>query len=701
MNRRYLLIYISIILVCTKCGSRKTKSDINEKKESNSGYYIQAPHVWKAFGPFGSPHALAELNAISPHGAGRFMCSNVHPKNSDEILIGHATSGIFKTTDGGKTWVQKLQLELATGIFKIIRFNQNPKHLMASSAMDIGNSKQYGYGIFESLDGGETWQRNSLQFHPEEYNLDQCRDLAIIDSKKELRLLSISSHDIYTSTDGGISWSKSFQSPYNLKSIVVDPDNENNILVCGNGLLNSTDGGRTWNDITDLVNTSSGTGKSVFSRMHAGFSQRSPGSIFIVNENQNVFLLELLPGAERICNLIHRNICPINLSRLSFLIQFDKKTKEETFWIGCTNMFKSSDQGKHFEQCSRPILGALDFTHDDINEIQLDEKNNLYIATDGGVDISTDGALHWNSLTNTGNGLNASLLFGFDRSEKGILMCGTQDNGIFSYREGTWYCSSQYGDGGRAVAIDDSASFACGFAQMNFITKDAGKRFNYLHAGNERTRFDFRIQFVKKSKSLYLANMHLYQKKESKYFELLSSGSNADRKIKAFYVDPENEQNIWICRDDATWGSKPKNKLLKSIDGGANWIDLSENIPILAWRSICDIYVNSNGTVAIALEAFDKKDGMLQKVYFSEDGGQSFDNVSYGLPNLPVNTILFAHGNWICGTNDGVYTMEKRAWTRLGSDFPYCIVSELRYFESDKMLMASTFGRGIWGMRLE
>ena len=367
MNKARLLILI--LLAFTGCRNRQAATETRPASPLQNLLKSAALNTWLPLGPFGSPHPMAEADAISPHGAGRFMCINVHPKNEDEILIGHASSGIFKTTDGGKHWKQMLDFEFASGISSIQRFRQNPRHLLAASATDMGNSKQYGYGLFESFDGGETWQRNSLRFDPDEYKRDQCRDVCIIDAKKELRLLCVTSHDIYLSEDGAASWQKVFESPYNLKQIVTDPNDENNLLVCGNGLMMSKDGGRTWNDLSKDVSSACGNTYNAYTRMLAAFSGKIKGKIWITCQNQSVFLLEMSNGIKQTLKLINRSVCPVNLARLSMSVSNTAVSAEEHIWIGTVRLFKSADGGLHFDQMAEPVVNSEKHMHDDINAI--------------------------------------------------------------------------------------------------------------------------------------------------------------------------------------------------------------------------------------------------------------------------------------------------------------------------------------------
>lgn len=699
MKIKFYFIITIALFVFSQCKSRK-KTPKTETSATIFNLQRNTLNTWQPIGPFGSPNPLAAKGEWSPHGNGRFMCVNIHPNNANEIIIGHATSGIFKTTDGGKTWHQKLNFEYATGIFKIIRFNKDKNHLMACSGMDIGNSRQYGFGLFESFDNGETWSRNALQYNPEEYNLDQSRDIAFINLKSEEKIISITTNKIFISGDFGKQWNKVLDTKYDLKTISVNPFNENEIFVSGNGVLKSIDGGKSWQDITLTIGNQYANGSNLNQRINILFSQKNKGFVYVfVQASINVLLYGLSSDIATIKTInSNPNIIP-NKSRQTSDVYYNSKTNQESLFIGTTRLFRSDDGGQTFNIISSPVMGDINNIHDDINGLTFSD-NNLYCATDGGIDFSSDNGQTWQSLTDHSDNLNTSLVFGFDYNPTSdLLMCGTQDNGIFKYQNQQWDCFNLYGDGGRCFGMGDSFAFSCGFAQMNYLSNDGGKNWSYHHAGNERTGFEFRMYFHKKKSMFFLANMHLYKQEKNKRFEIITSQLQSDRFIKALWVNPDDENEIWIAKDDPTWGGTLKNKLFHTLDGGDNWTDYTENLPILLWRSVTDISVNNLGEIAVSIDGFDKIGNPLNKVYISTDNGQTFKNVSEGLPNLPNNCIIHINNQWICGNNAGVYELRYDKWEKLSSNFPPTIVTELKYFEKDKLLIASTFGRGLWAIR--
>lgn len=696
MKTRLFIFIISILIVFNSCKSKL--GVVNKGNTANVFSDLITPYVWQAIGPFGASQPLSNNNEWSAYGAGRFECLNVHPDNENEIIAGHASAGLFKTTNGGITWDQKLSFDFATGIFDIIRFNKNDKHLIACCATDLGMEKQFGYGLIESFDNGETWQRNSLQYNPAEYSYTQQRAIAIIDKRTEQRLITISDHEIFLSNDGAKSWNSVYKTTESLKSIKVNPENEKQIIVTGNVVIVTYDGGETWADETTLIARSYGAVPGKNARYEVSYSAKNYKKVYIAVSHNKSYLLQANVNSLREITLVSTSEFIPNIYHMCFGKTIKENTGNDQLLIGTTRVFNSINNGILFNQLTVPIYQAPNNTHDDVNSMQVLENNHIYIATDGGIDRSKDGGKTWESLTNHSTNLNASLIFGFDKAKNNVIMAGTQDKGIILFKQRKWSTCDLYGDGGRVAAISDSLAFACGFAKMCYVTKNEGKSLNYNHAGGDINFFDFRMNYNERFKCLYIANQHLYKQTDGKNFEILSSTLTTERPIGAFWVNPENNDEIWLSKMDATWGGPLLKKLYYTADGGITWIDKTENLPILKWRSITDIDVNENGEIAITLNGFDNaKSAEWNKVYLSKDGGNTFENISQGLTNHPAYTIEPVGNSWICGTANGVYIKEpNQNWLPLGKGFPNAMVSEVKYFENQRMLYVSTFGRGMW-----
>jgi hypothetical protein len=88
------------------------------------------------------------------------------------------------------------------------------------------------------------------------------------------------------------------------------------------------------------------------------------------------------------------------------------------------------------------------------------------------------------------------------------------------------------------------------------------------------------------------------------------------------------------------------------------------------------------------------------KVYRTTDGGSSWQNISYNLPNVPVNCIktIPVTGELIAATDLGIYKFDEAAnnWINKSSGLPNVIVSDIEFNQVLNKMYAATFGRGIW-----
>jgi photosystem II stability/assembly factor-like uncharacterized protein len=658
---------------------------------------IEETGIWKPIGPFGAPEPLAKVGESSSHGSGKFLCVNIHPQHPGEILAGHAASGLFKTVDNGRTWTQQLKFPFTTGISRIVRFRNDPKHLLATSSIEDMHACQYGYGLLESFDNGENWQRNSLQFEPQTSHLAPFKDIAILDKKKGKRLIAIDQRHIYVSIDGAKTWKASPAQAFNLQSLVVNPHDENSVFICGNGVLYSRDGGMQWKDITLDICTYSQQEYDAFRHFSICFSREHKNQFYLSALGANTSVMSSSTDNLSTGKMLNQNMGGPGIS-IPILTTCKDRSGIENLYVGLVALFRSKDGGASFEQLTSSIYALPNHVHDHINNIEFSE-GNIYIATDGGIELSKDEGKTWTSLTDGSSSLSAAMIYGFDQSAKGIMMCGTAGNGILALKNGLWYCSALPGDGGRVVAINDSTGFAVGYKQANYMTADAGLSFTYKHAGDETSGNDFRMSFHQRSGKFYLANKHLYKKKEGKYFEILSSKLEADKKINAFWVNPANENEILLCKDGPTNNNELTGRFFYTNDGGQNWLDRTYRLPILQQHSISGIAKGPGNQVMVSLNAFDTMGKEMHKVYVSDRNGLEFVNISKGLPNVPVNTVVYIKDHWICGNHTGVYVFREGKWESLGSGFPAAIVTEIRYNEEQGVLLASTFGRGLWTMK--
>jgi photosystem II stability/assembly factor-like uncharacterized protein len=203
----------------------------------------------------------------------------IHPTRPEIVYVaamGHlstpnAERGVFKTTDGGKTWKKALYTGDRVGAVDLVRDPRNPdvlfaamyEHLRLPWVIEDGGP---GTGIYKTTDGGATWKEltNGLPKGPMgRIGIDVCRTrpntLYAVYDNHNLRPgatdpMNTINGQVYRSDDSGASWRRvnpddvdvSGKAGYSFNQIVVDPNNPERIWVTGARLNHSADGGKTW-----------------------------------------------------------------------------------------------------------------------------------------------------------------------------------------------------------------------------------------------------------------------------------------------------------------------------------------------------------------------------------------------------------------------------------------------------------------------
>ena len=186
--------------------------------------------------------------------------------NSDIVYVGaigsswgkHPERGIFKTTDGGKTWKHILKVNDATGLADMVADPKNPNKIIA--AMWEHQRKPWtftsggpGSGLYLTYDGGENWKKITDKEGLPEGELGRI-GLAIAqsDPNRVYALIESKKNALYRSDDGGEHWMMVNDKdhignrPFYYSDIFVDPANENRIYSVFTYINISEDGGKSF-----------------------------------------------------------------------------------------------------------------------------------------------------------------------------------------------------------------------------------------------------------------------------------------------------------------------------------------------------------------------------------------------------------------------------------------------------------------------
>ena len=192
----------------------------------------------------------------------------VHPANADILFVaamGHAygpneTRGVFRSSDGGKTWSKVLYKDNKTGAIDLTFDPSNPHVLFAA----LYEAQRYpwtavsggpGSGLYKSSDDGATWKRLEGHGLPSGVLGRIGVSVSGSDGNSVYAIIEAEKGGIYHSTDAGDTWQlingdhRFTQRAWYFHHIFADPKNVDTVYVLNTAVYKSTDGGHTFNFI--------------------------------------------------------------------------------------------------------------------------------------------------------------------------------------------------------------------------------------------------------------------------------------------------------------------------------------------------------------------------------------------------------------------------------------------------------------------
>jgi len=711
---------------------------------------------WQFLGPKNISGRCTDVEVVAPKG--KFYT----------IYVGSASGGVWKTVNEGTTWEPVFDQHASTSIGDIALDPGDPNTLwVGTGEANIFRSSQSGAGIYKTTDGGKTWQHMGL-----EGTLTIAR-IIIDPTNSDVVYVAASGHEwtknkergVYKTTDGGKTWEKILYIDELTGAIdlVMDPE-DNQVLYAAtwqrirkkwddprnesnynaSSIHKTTDGGKNW----ELINN--GLPPAKFrGRIGIDISRSNPNVLYAFIDNYEIAREGIdeetdsygrpkggvIKGATiyrtddkgnfwKQVSGLNEEMTPY-MEKLSGTygwvfgqIRVDP-SDENTVYVMGIPLNVSNDGGKTYRR--------LEGMHVDHHGLWIDPDNSNYLVNtnDGGIYISYDRGEHWRSLTDR---LPVVQFFniGYDMSDPFYVYGSIQDHGsrrgVVDLRRGRDNIPTvdfEYAPGGEGSshAIDPTNPdivYSAGFygsisrTDLSKSGQEAYKRILPIVFENEaRLRGQWVAPFIISPHNpniIYHGMQYLYRSLDrGDTWERISPDLTYNNKDKM--GDIQYQTLFTISESPLKYGliyaGTDDGRAHVTKDGGKTWTEITEGLVRSKWISrvvsskyiLGTVYLTQNGK---------RDDDFAAYIWKSDDYGKTWQDISGNIPLGPVNVIRedpIDKNILYVGTDIGVYVTKDRgkSWEVPG-ELPSTYVHDLIIHPRDNIIVIATHGRGMWAL---
>ncbi len=684
---------------------------------------------------------------------GRIDGYAVDETDPDTIYVGTAAGGVFKTMNGGTTWLPIFDHEVSASIGALaIAPSSHDIVYVGTGEANNRQSASYGAGMYKSMDAGRTWTHigldatqaiGKIEVDPHDPNTVYVAALGGLWNANPER-------GVYKTTDGGKTWTKSLYISENtgVTDIALDRNDPGTLYAAAyerrrtawgfngggpeGGIYKTEDGGATWTKLTTGLPYANGgdvgrIGLAIYQKdSHIVYAriQHAQGGIFR-SEDKGATWTRMSDNDSRPMYFGIMAIDPNNDLRV---------------WAPAAALYFSEDGGRTFNT-SR---GAG--VHSDYHGFWIDphDSNHMMVGVDGGIYKSHDMGRTWehDSIIAIGQFYEVTA-----NDEMPYKVCGgLQDNGSWCAYEmsltsngisnADWQDVSG-GDGfyNRLDPVDPAIDYAesqdGSLSRRNFKTNETRSIRPQPAEGEKPYRFQWNspieISTFDHNTVYYGGNFLFRSHDQGDHWDKISPDltNNVDRRtLKILGILPttnelsrEDGVEWWPCitvigespvNKDVIWVGTDDGNLQVTKDGGKNWTNVASRVPGVPKGTYVSRVIGSKTAEGTAYATFDgHRDGDFHiYIYMTTDYGQNWKPISNGITEKdgivhvvredPKNpNVLYA------GTERGLFiSLDKGMnWSRSNANVPTGVpVDDILIHPKYNDMILGTHGRSIWIM---
>jgi photosystem II stability/assembly factor-like uncharacterized protein len=691
-----------------------------------------------------------QYRSIGPYRGGRSAAVAGVASQPFVFYYGATGGGVWKSTDGGINWESVSDGSVfGTGSVGAIGVSDSDPNVVyvGMGESPIRGNVSHGDGMYKSTDGGKTWKRIGLddtrqisrvRVHPRNPDLVYVAALGHVWGPNDQR-------GVFRSKDGGKTWERVLARGDKAGAIdlILDPTNPN-ILYAGfwevyrkpwtlesggpgGGIFKSTDGGDTWTELT----RNPGLPRGTVGKIGITVSPANPERVWAIVEAEDggVFRSE---NAGRTWTRINEERRLRQRAWYYTRIYADPKNAD-TVYVLNTGFYKSNDGGRTFTGIPVP--------HGDNHDLWIapDDPNRMIESNDGGANVSFNGGRSWTEQDQpTAQFYRVALdndfpynVYGAQQDNSTVRIASrTTEGGITT---SDWFDVGGGESGWIAPSPKNSDIVFAG--SYGGLTTRFDRRTGQLRDINPypnnpmgsgadvlkyRFQWNFPIVFSPHDpNTMYLAANVLFKSQdEGSSWQIVSPDLTRNDKTKqGASGGPITKDNTSVeyystiftvmespLQAGTIWAGTDDGLVQLSRDGGKNWSNITPPTNMMPeWIQInsLDASPHDPATAYVAATMY-KWDDNRPYLYRTSDYGKTWKKITNGIPDTTFTRVIREDPNkrglLYAGTETGMYVSFDNGdhWQSLQLNLPVVPITDLAIQKREKELVVATQGRSFW-----
>ncbi len=685
---------------------------------------------------------------VGPFRGGRSVAASGVVDNQLVAYMGTTGGGLWKTDDAGQRWKNISDSYFKTGSVGAVAVSESNTNIvycgMGEHAVR-GVMTHHGDGMYKSTDGGKTWKRIGLEKtqHIAEIKIHPTNPDVVYVAAQGALYGYTEERGVYMTKDGGKTWDRILYINEKVGCTDLEMDMNNPLVLYAamceygrkpwkvisggpdNGLYKSTDGGETWNKVHDGLPKEKG-------KMAVSLCRAEPDRVYALLESDSdaekggLFVSDNGGTKWTRVSKDHRLV-----QRAWYYIEVfaDPLDKDKVYVLSAPALY-SIDGGKNWQR----ITG----THGDFHDLWIDPNNprHLVIANDGGAAISFNRGKTWSVQDNmpTAQFYRVNVdnqfpyrIYGGQQDNSSVVISSLELNS-YSIGERSW----SYSAGGESafLAFDpDNPRYVLGGSYLGTIevldtraqagtnimaapiqylgrdAKDMKYRYNWnapiIWSKHEPNTYYHAAQYLLRTrdmgKSWEEASPDLTRNEKDKQGKgggpYTNEAVGAENYGTISYVaeSPHEKGVIWVGSDDGL--------VHITRDGAQNWENVTPSSLEECLVNAIDISPHDPASAYIATTRY-KFNDHTPAIYRTKDYGKTWKNISKGIPNGAFTRVVREDsgmkGLLFAGTETGIYISwnDGDLWESFQLNLPVTPITDLIVKHDD--LIIATSGRSFW-----